>query len=112
MCPIVLRQFLLVHLLKAIRSFKNGASGGPDGLLPQHLKDMTGDELGETASKLLDTLVTFFNTIIYPGKVPHEVIETFYGANLIALGKEDGDAGKIPPIKVNKSFSEKNLVLR
>ena len=78
------------NLLKAIRSFKNGTGGGPDGLLPQHLKDMTGDELGETASKLLDTLVTFLNTIIYPGKVPHEVIETFYGANLIALGKEDG----------------------
>ena len=78
------------NLLKAIRSFRRGATGGPDGLLPQHLIDMTGDELGEPASKLLDTLVTFLNTIIFPGKVPPDVIETFYGANLIALGKEDG----------------------
>ena len=78
------------NLLKAIRSFKRGTSGGPDGLLPQHLIDMTGEELGEPASKLADTLVTLLNTIIYPGKVPPEVIETFYGANLIALGKEDG----------------------
>ena len=78
------------NLLKALHSFKKGAAGGPDGLLPQHLSDMIGEALGEPASKLADTLVTFMNTIVYPGKVPTEVTETFYGANLIALGKEDG----------------------
>ena len=51
---------------------------------------MSGEALGEPASKLLDTLVAFMNYTVYPGKVPTEVVETFYGANLIALGKEDG----------------------
>ena len=78
------------NLLKALHSFKKGAAGGPDGFLPQHLIDMSGEALGEPASKLADTLVTFMNFIVYPGKVPTEVVETFYGANLIALGKENG----------------------
>ena len=85
------------NLLKALRSFKKGAGGGPDGFLPQHLLDMCGDTLGEPASKLLDTLVSFMNLIVFPGKVPNIVRETFYGANLIALSKEDGG---IRPIAV------------
>jgi hypothetical protein len=31
---------------KAITSFPNGSGGGPDGLLPQHLKDLTAWSLG------------------------------------------------------------------
>ena len=77
-------------LLRAIRSFPKDASGGPDGLLPQHLCDMCEQFLGEPALKLVDTLVSFMNLIVYPGKVPKEFCETFYGANLIALSKEDG----------------------
>ena len=76
-------------LSKALHSFKKGSGGGPDGLLPQHLLDMCGDALGEPASKLLDTLVTFMNLIVYPGRVPSKIRDTFYGANLIALKKED-----------------------
>ena len=49
-----------------------------------------GDDLGEPAAKLIDTLVSFLNLIIFPGKVPSVVKETFYGANLIALRKVDG----------------------
>ena len=30
---------------KSIRSFKAGLAGGHDGLLPQHLKDLTEDSL-------------------------------------------------------------------
>ena len=55
-------------LKKALHSFKKGAAGGPDGFIPQHLIDMTGDALGEPASKLIDALVTFMNLIIFPGK--------------------------------------------
>ena len=77
-------------LLKALRSFKTGVSGGPDGLTPQHLKDMCEDSLGEPATKLVDTLVDFMNLIIYPGKVPWEICHIFFGANLIALEKPDG----------------------
>ena len=43
-------------LLKALRSFKKGTGGGPNGLLLHHLLDMSGDTLDETASKLIDTL--------------------------------------------------------
>merc|ERR1712020_54115 len=57
---------------------------------PQHLCDMCEQFLGEPALKLVDTLVSFMNKIVYPGKVPKEFCETFYGANLIALSKEDG----------------------
>ena len=51
---------------------------------------MCGEALGDPASSLFDTLVTPMNTIIFLGKVPPAVKETFYGANLIALKKEDG----------------------
>ena len=47
---------------RAIASFPNGSSGGPDGLLPQHLKDMTNFTVGDPANTLLDDLVDFFNS--------------------------------------------------
>ena len=74
---------------RAIASFPNGSSGGPDGLLPQHLKDMTAFTVGEPANKLLDDLVEFFNKIVLPGNVPEDVQTIFFGANLTALSKAD-----------------------
>ena len=68
----------------AIRSFKPGLAGGPDGLLPQHLKDLTGDSLGDPASKPLDTITDFLNKILFPGNVPPEVRKILFGANLSA----------------------------
>ena len=65
------------NMTKAIFSFKKGAAGGPDGFLPQHLKDMCGKALGEPATKLVNTLVTFMNEIIFPGKVPIQVRMVF-----------------------------------
>ena len=64
----------------AISAFKKGASGGPDGLRPQHLLDMTGQALGESADRLLDALVDLLNLIVLPGKVPAKIRPTFYGA--------------------------------
>ena len=55
---------------QAIKSFRNGSGGGPDGLLPQHLKDLTAEYLGETANSLLDALMDLLNNIIFAGKVP------------------------------------------
>ena len=74
---------------KALRSFPNGSGGGPDGLFPQHLKDCTEDSLGDVADKLLEALTKFINVVVLPGKVPKEACGVFYGANLIALSKED-----------------------
>ena len=64
----------------AIRSFKSGAAGGPDGLTPQHLKDLTSKELGQAATSLLETITNLLNQIIIPDKIPGEVCEIFYGA--------------------------------
>ena len=75
--------------LKALRSFKRGIAGGADGLTPQHMRDMCEESLGEAAHNLIDTMVKFFNTVVYPGKIPWEVCPTFYGANLMALAKPD-----------------------
>ena len=84
-------------LLRALHSFKRGAraAGGPDGFLPQHLLDMCGLALGEPATQLINSLVAFMNLIVFPGKVPKEICETFYGATLIALSKVDGGARPI-----------------
>ena len=51
---------------------------------------MSGETLGEPASRFVDTMVTFMNLIVFPGKVPAFVQKIFHGANLIALSKPDG----------------------
>ena len=77
-------------VIQAIKSFKNGSAAGPDGFMPQFLKDVTNEELGATANLVLDTLVDFYNLIVFAGKIPDEVCEIFYGANLMGLAKDDG----------------------
>ena len=67
----------------AIKSFCQGSGGGHDGLLPQDLKDLTGEELGSQATTLLDCLVDFVNNIILQGIVPSMICPIFYGAKLI-----------------------------
>ena len=74
----------------AIKSFKKGSAGGHDGLLAQHLLDLTADELGSEATKLLDTLRDFINVMVFGGQIPDEICPIFFGANLIAFSKEDG----------------------
>ena len=78
-----------------LRSFKKGAAGGPDGLRPQHLLDMTGQALGETGNRLLETLVDFLNLCVLPGKVNEKTQATFYSGNLTALLKPDGSVRPI-----------------
>ena len=88
-------------VLEGIRSFPPGSSGGPDGLKPQILKDLTEDSLGEDAKNLLDALVLFFNEIVFKGKVPIEACAFFYGGNLIALSKK---CGGIRPIAIGNTL--------
>ena len=75
---------------KAISTFKPGLSGGPDGLQPQHLKDLTSEVLGEPSTILLDKISRLLNEILFEGRVPEEVCKVLYGANLTALSKPDG----------------------
>ena len=70
----------------AIKSFPSGSSGGPDGLRPQHLKDMTEKQVG---GSLLASLTNFVNLIL-AGKVPVWVRPHLFGASLLAFAKKDG----------------------
>ena len=76
------------EVAKAIRSFPNGSAGGPDGLRPQHLKDMVGLSTTGRGHSLLSALATFLSLVL-AGKTPPSFFP-YFGANLIALQKKDG----------------------
>ena len=76
-------------IMKAIRSFPKGSSGGPDGLRPQHLCDLTGPSAGEGGVLLLQALSDFANFVL-SGNTPMQVRPFFFGASVIALNKKDG----------------------
>ena len=73
----------------AIRSFFRGSAGGPDGMTPQHLKDMTGMPAGEGRLSLLSALSSFVHFVLR-GEVLAEVRPIFFGANLVAFNKKGG----------------------
>ena len=77
------------EVAKAIRSFPCGSAGGPDGLRPQHLKDMISQSAVVGGPLLLEALTSFINLVI-DGKTPPPVRPFFFGASLIALDKKDG----------------------
>ncbi|GAU97087.1 hypothetical protein RvY_08442 [Ramazzottius varieornatus] len=89
-------QFSAEEVLQAVTSFPNGSAGGPDGLRPQHLKDMLRG-LRDPASIELACLMT----LMLEGKVPDEICPVLYGASLTALLKKDGG---IRPIAVGKPY--------
>ena len=77
---------------KAIMSFPAGSSGGPDGLRPQHLKDLIACR--EAGPELLTSLTAFVN-ISLAGRCPKSVSSIFFGGRLIALNKKSGDVRPI-----------------
>ena len=86
----------------AIRSFPRGSAGGPDGLTPQHLKDMLRPPAGEGGASLLLALSSFVN-MVFRGEILAEVGPLFFGANLTALRKKGRGASNCsrlysPPI--------------
>ena len=81
---------------KTISSFPNGSGGGPDGLLPQHLKDLTGPSAGDGGVFLLKAL-TALVTLVLEGRTPEAIRPLFFGASLTALKKKNGG---IRPIAV------------
>ena len=83
--PLILEEAVAT----AIRSFPNGSAGGPDGLSPQHLKDMIGTSAQGGGPALLRALTSLIN-IILQGKTPRAVRPFFFGASLVALEKKDG----------------------
>jgi hypothetical protein len=63
-------------VLRAIKSFPAGTSGGLDRLTAQHIKDMISTE--GASSSLLSILTSFVNLVI-GGEVPETVREMFFG---------------------------------
>ena len=62
---------------KTISSFPNGSGGGPDGLLPQHLKDLTGPSAGDGGVLLLKAL-TALVTLVLEGRTPEAIRPLFF----------------------------------
>ena len=71
---------------KELQTFPAGSSGGPDGVTPQHLKDLMSDKSDD---KLAAALRDFVNLLLAGGFSP-EVNEILYGGRLMALQKKDG----------------------
>jgi hypothetical protein len=83
-------------VVNAIRSFPAGSAGGPDGLRPQHLKDLLLGRSGLGPTLLLDSITRFINFVV-EGNVPPDAGPYFFGACLVALNKSTGG---IRPIAV------------
>ena len=73
----------------AIRSFPHGSAGGPDGLRPQHLKDLFSAAVieGNPSHHLLIALTSFTNLVL-EGRTPSSICPAFFGASLITLDKK------------------------
>ena len=66
---------------QVIRCFPNGSAGGPDGLRPQHLCDLTGTSAGEGGILLIQALTCFVNHVLAYG-TPEHVKPFFFGASI------------------------------
>ena len=85
-----------IELRQAVLSFPTGSSGGPDGMRPQHLKDMM--LCRESGTDFLGALTGFTNVVL-AGLCPKEATPFFFGGRLLAMNKKSG--GGHPTIAVN-----------
>ena len=83
-------------IMRVISSFPKGSSSGSDGLLPQHLKDLTSPSAGDGGTSLLSALVGL-TTLILEGRTSNPICPLFFGANSTTLKKK---CGGIRPIAV------------
>ena len=66
------------EVARAIKSFPCGSAGGPDGLRPQHLKEMIGHATGSCVPHLLRALTSFVNLVLDGSTIP-SVFPFFFG---------------------------------
>jgi hypothetical protein len=76
-----------VEVLKALKSFPAGSSGGPDGLKPQHFMDLVNCREG--GAELLSAVTAFINVLL-EGSCNSKLASFFFGGRLIALEKKGG----------------------
>src|SRR6478609_10311348 len=79
---------------QAIMKFPSGSAGGPDGLRPQHLKDLLSSAGNE--GPFLQAITDFINMLL-EGRTPGRVRSIIFGASLLALTKR---CGGVRPIAV------------
>ena len=84
----------------AIQSFPRGSAGGPDGIRPQHLSDLTSASAERGSRELLSPLTSFCNLVV-SGLTPQFAQPIFFGATLIPLRKKDGG---VHTIAVGQTF--------
>ena len=87
-------------MIRAINSFPAGSAGGPDGLQPQHFKDLIAPGADDSRQALVPALVSF-TELVLNGKTPAFIRPFFFGATLIALEKKGGG---VRPIAVGGSL--------
>jgi len=92
-------QVTAVDIKNAVRTFPPGSTGGPDGISPQHLKDMLTHADGEIGPLHLE-LCSFVNVLLN-GETPEEVNKIIYGGRLLALEKKGGG---VRPIAVGYTW--------
>ena len=83
----------------AINNFPCGSASGPDGLRPQHLKDLLAGF--ENDDPLLISITEIVNLILSGGVPPH-IRPTLFDANLLAIAKKRGE---VRPIAVGKCLA-------
>jgi len=72
---------------RAVLSFPAGSAAGPDGLRPQHIRDML--LCREAGAEFLSALTDFVNLVI-AGLCPSNVAPILFGGRLLALSKKTG----------------------
>ena len=85
-------------VLKAIKSFPAGSSGGPDGIRPQHIVDLVNCR--EAGAPLLSAITAFVNSLL-EGNCHRDVTPILFGGSLIALEKKSGG---IRPIAIGYTW--------
>ena len=93
-------EILEIDVARNIHSFLCGSAGGPDGILPQHLFDLTIASAEQGGKDLLQTLTKCVN-FARGEHVPQFVVPVFFGAILIPLWKKEGG---ICPIAVGQTL--------
>ena len=95
------------EVVTAIRSFPCGSAGGPDGLRPQHLKDLTSESAERDGRELIRALSSFIFHIL-EGNTLVAVQPFFFGATLITLRKKGGG---IRPIRGGQTLQTLQTLL-
>jgi len=85
-------------VLKAIKSFPAGSSGGPDGVRPQHILELVNCQ--ESGASFLSATTAFINLLL-DGKCHPDVAQILFGGSLIALEKKSGG---IRPIAIGYTW--------